>query len=148
MWFAPLMKPSYPKNCQKQLLILLLAVLLFALPSAPAHAGGGISCYSKDGRAEISIALGRQPIYAPMNASARLDKKRWAGIPQDGETQLGDSQGLIEPNRFSADFVGDDILKIIISLRVDLSKEGSEDVAPGTLTFEDGIPHKVFCQFE
>ncbi len=142
------MKRPTPQICRKHLVFPLLAVLIFGVPITPAHAGGGISCFSKDGRAEISIALGRQPIYAPMNASARLDKKRWAGTPQDGESQLGDSQGLIEPGRFSADFVGDDIMKIIISLRVDLSKQEADDGTPGTLTFEDGVPRKVFCQFE
>ncbi len=123
--------------------------LAFTLCYAPsARAAGGISCATKDGTAEISINLTRQPIYAPSFASARLGKKNWVSAPQHGETVLGPSQGMIEAGKFSADFADKDITKIIISLRVDTSAEEDEDGVPGTLTFEDGVPRKVFCQFE
>ncbi|MEM8652244.1 MAG: hypothetical protein AAGF54_17055, partial [Pseudomonadota bacterium] len=68
--------------------------------------------------------------------------------PQSGELELGASQGLIEKDRFSADFADVDATRIIISLRIDLTVEEEEDGFPGTLTFEDGIPREVLCQFE
>lgn len=123
--------------------------LLFAqICPAAALAGGGISCASKNGKAEISISLTRQPIYAPSFATARLGDKQWVSAPQHGETELGPSQGLFEADKFSADFADKDVTKVIISLRVNLSAPEGEDGAPGTLTFEDGVPRKVFCQFE
>lgn len=128
--------------------LLPLSLFLCLALHTSALAGGGVTCASKDGRAEISIGLGRLPIYAPTSASARLDSKRWASVPQDGELELGASQGMIEENSFSADFVGSDIMKIIISLRIDLSEEEKEGGSPGTLTFEDAVVHRVICQFE
>ncbi|NNF77936.1 MAG: hypothetical protein HKN05_07885 [Rhizobiales bacterium] len=50
--------------------------------------------------------------------------------------------------KFSADFTDKDFIKIIISLRVDTSENKDAAAAPGTLTFEDGIAPKVFCEFE
>ena len=116
--------------------------------TSEANAAGGVGCVSKAGDAEISINMGRVPIYAPSFASARLGEKIWVTNPQSGELELGSSQGLIEEDRFSADFTDENVTKIIISLRVDFTAEEEEDGVPGTLTFEDGIPRKVLCQFE
>ncbi len=125
-----------------------LALLVVQAGITSALAAGGISCASKDGKAEISINLTRQPIYVPTFASARLGDKHWVSTPQNGETELGPSQGLIEEDKFSADFADNDIAKIIISLRVDTSDDADVGGAPGTLTFEDGVAHKVLCEFE
>ncbi|MCP5076252.1 MAG: hypothetical protein GY947_23520 [Rhodobacteraceae bacterium] len=125
-----------------------LAALLIQISTLFATAAGGVSCASKDGKAEISINLTRQPIYTPTFASARLGDKHWVSTPQHGETELGPSQGMIEAGRLSADFADKDVSKIIISLRVDTSAEDDDGGVPGTLTFEDGVARKVFCEFE
>ncbi|MEM8650055.1 MAG: hypothetical protein AAGF54_05950, partial [Pseudomonadota bacterium] len=78
-------------------------ILLLAFGHAPyAFAAGGVGCISKAGDAEISINMGRVPIYAPSFAMARLGDKTWVSNPQSGELELGASQGLIEKDRFSA----------------------------------------------
>lgn len=142
------MTPGSPPLNSSHRFVVFLALIACVAPLSAPRAGGGVSCASKDGRAEISIGLGRLPIYAPTSASARLGNKRWVGVPQHGENELGESQGLIEADKFSADFVGPDIMKIIISLRINLSGDDKEGSYPGTLTFEDGVAHKVFCEFE
>ena len=128
---------------------LAMIVLITAFShTAQANAAGGVGCYSKAGDAEISINMGRVPIYSPSFAMARLGDKTWVSNPQSGEFELGASQGLIEKDRFSADFADVDATSIIISSRIDLTAEEEDGGVPGILTFEDGIPRKVFCQFE
>lgn len=123
-------------------------VSLIALTTSAALSAGGITCASKDGQAELSINMARLPIYAPSAATARLGDKRWASVPQFGESELGPSQGLIEEDSFSADFADKDSAKIIISLRVPSLAAGTDDGVPATLTFEDSTPRAALCQFE
>lgn len=124
------------------------ALFCSVINTTSAEAGGGITCVAEDNSAEISISLTRQPIYSPTFASARLGTKQWVSNPQHGEIELGSSQGMIEADKFSADFADKDESKIIISLRVDLSGNDDGGDAPGTLTFEDGVARKVRCGFE
>ena len=125
------------------------AILVSTLSSVQAQAGGGISCASKDGLAEIGISLmGRSQTYAPIFASARLGDTRWSSSPQDGEMELGESVGAISEIALTADFADVNSTTTIISLRVDYSSEEHEDGFPGTLTFEDGVARKVFCSLE
>ena len=114
----------------------------------PALAAGGVGCSSSNGLAEISISTSRLPIYAASSASARLADKIWMSNPQNGETELGPSQGFMEPDRFAADFTDAEVNKIIISLRINTSAKETENGYPGTLTFEDGIQRKIYCLFE
>lgn len=123
-------------------------LLILGMTTNMSLAAGGITCASKDGRAELSVSMARLPIYTPSAITARLGKTRWASVPQFGETELGSSQGMIEQDKFSADFADKDISKIIISLRVPSLAAGEEDGVPATLTFEDGVPRAVICQFE
>jgi len=125
-----------------------LFALLFMFTATAAHASGGVFCHSTDGIANISIGLGRVPIYAPLNASATLGNTNWSTAPQSGEILLGGSQGLIENNTLAADFTDEDVERIIISLRVDYSgKEGQEGFS-GKLIFAGTETHDVVCQFE
>ena len=114
-----------------------------------AHATGGVYCLSKDKQAEISIGMGHVPIYTPLNAYAKYGDKEWSSTPQDGEIQMGASQGLVESERLSVDFADEQVMEVIISLRVDASgQEDSDDGYEGILTFEDNVPNKVYCMFE
>ena len=124
------------------------SLMFIGLSTNAALSAGGITCASKDGQAELSINMARLPIYAPSAATAKLGDKRWASVPQFGEAELGSSQGLIEEDRFSADFADKDNAKIIISLRVPSLAAGTDDNVPATLTFEGGISRDVLCQFE
>ena len=93
--------------------------------------------------------MGHVPIYTPFNAYAKYGDKEWSSTPQDGEMQMGDSQGLIEGKELSVDFVDEQVMDIIISLRVETSgEEDDDDGYEGILTFEDNVPHKVNCLFE
>ncbi|MEM1198157.1 MAG: hypothetical protein AAGI06_02500 [Pseudomonadota bacterium] len=122
--------------------------VVMSLTTNVALSAGGIMCESKDGKVELSINFARLPIYAPSAATARLGEQRWASVPKFGETELGSSQGMIEQDRFSADFADKDTSKIIISLRVPSLAAGEDDGVPATLTFEDGVARAVLCQFE
>ncbi len=114
-----------------------------------AHATGGVYCMSKDEQAQISIGMGHVPIYTPINSYAKYGDKEWSSTPRDGEMQMGDSQGMVEGEKLSVDFADEQIMEIIISLRVDASgQEDNEDGYEGILTFEDNVPHKVYCLFE
>jgi hypothetical protein len=114
-----------------------------------AHATGGVYCTSKDEHAQISIGMSHLPIYTPLNAYAKYGDKEWSSAPLDGEIQMGDSQGMVEGEKLSVDFADEQIMDIIISLRVDQSgQEYNEDGYEGILTFEDKVPHKVYCLFE
>lgn len=122
--------------------------MLFSLVSV-ASAAGGIYCQSKDKGAEISIGMGRVPIYVPFNAWVRHGEKIWMDTPQEGETQLGSSQGLMRENTLTVDFVDDQASDIIISLYVDYSgEEDDEDGYKGTLSFLTGESYTVYCLFE
>lgn len=121
--------------------------LLFSFSSI-AHASGGVSCTSPDGKADIYIGMGRVPIYAPFSAVAQLNDMVWMSVPVDGELELGESQGLMRDDKLSVDFTDPQALKIIISLDVDYSGEELDEGFPGILTFEDKIPRDVFCLFE
>ena len=49
----------------------------------------------------------------------------------------------------SVDFTNEQVMEIIISLRVDTSgEEDDDDGYEGILTFEDNVPHKVYCLIE
>lgn len=149
IWSCRAMTVLVPQIGRKFLQTAITSILVSTLSSAQVHAGGGISCASKDGMAEIGISLmGRSPTYAPTYASARLGDKRWSSSPQDGEIELGESQGTIGKNTLAANFADADTTKIIISLQVDYSSEEHEDGFPGTLMFEDGVSRQVFCSLE
>jgi hypothetical protein len=127
----------------------LILIASIALSPVAAHATGGVHCMSKDEQAEISIGMGHVPIYTPFNAYAKYGDKEWSSTPQDGEMQMGDSQGLIEGEKLSVDFADEQVMDIIISLRIDTSgDEDDDDGYEGILTFEDNVPHKVYCLFE
>ena len=140
--------PATQIPTHRNLIALLALFCTLSLITTPANASGGVFCASKDGIAEISINMGRVPIYAPTFAAARLGKKQWSSMPQPGDIELGSSQGLIRKDTLSVDFADANIEKIIITLEVNYSGEEFENGYPGTLIFEDGIKHNVFCEFE
>ncbi len=125
-----------------------LFVLTFIMMPNLAHASGGVYCMSKDEQVDVSIGMGRVPIYTPLNAYAKYGDKEWSSAPQDGETQIGDSQGMIEGEKLSVDFADEQVSKIIISLRVNTSGQGNDDGYEGVVMFEDKILHKVYCLVE
>jgi len=128
---------------------ILVFMMIWALPpTAKAHATGGVSCRTDDGRAEISIGLHRIIIYSPMSAYARLDTKKWKSVPVDGEVELGSSQGILSETKLQVEFADSDALKIIIRLNVNLTGKETENGYPGTLIFQDGVKRVVFCLFE
>lgn len=130
---------------------LVTAFMLLSLGlAAPASATGGVYCISKDKQVEISVGMGRVVIYAPINAYLKYGEQEWVFDPQHGEKEIGGSQGMWGDDELSIDLADGDILKIIASLRVDYSDDEEDDEGeyPGTLTFEDGIEHSVFCSFE
>lgn len=130
------------KNC------VLVTVLFCAVSTTPSGATGGVHCSSKNNEVELSIALGRLPIYAPLGAMVKYGDKHWSSNPQDSEAELGNSQGMFLDNKLFADFTDSNIEKIIVSLRVDYSGDHGEDGYAGTLEFEDGIVHNVNCLME
>lgn len=130
------------------MLLAALPVVTSLMAISPAFATGGVHCISEDEKVEISIGMGRVPIFAPLNADVHYGKRHWSSRDDIGAEPLGGSQGMLEEERFSADFTDENVEKIIISLRVDMTEESSEGDLSGTLTFEDKIIHQVKCQFE
>ncbi len=126
---------------------LLLAAMTTVASTQLAWATGGVYCESRGGEASINIGMGRVPIMHALSASAHRGKQVWLSQPQDGETPFAFGQGMIESDRLSADFTDDNVERIIIKLRVDMSSEALEEY-PGTLTFEDGVTFQVNCSFE
>lgn len=126
----------------------LVTTFACALIADSAYASGGVSCYSSDGKANISVGMGRVPVYSPTNVSAEFGKKHWSGNAQKGDIQLGGTQGMLEEHRLAIDFADENTERIIISLRVDLTAEEGEEGVPGVLTSHGLATIKVDCQFE
>lgn len=126
----------------------ILSIPILFLCTGVAAASGAVSCVSENEEVEILIGVGHVPIYSPIHVHARYGEVLWSTQPENGVMAIGGSQGLFEDERFAADFVDGNYEKIIISVRVDSSRENDDGSYPGTMTFEDGVPHSVQCFFE
>lgn len=125
--------------------MLLPATLLLAM-SSQVHASGSVDCMTQDQEIILGIGMSRSIIFEPLNAYAQHGQDVWSTHPVDGQVQLGSHQGLIERDRLAVDYMDEDSILVVMSLRVYYEDETEQGYA-GTVTFADGVVHPVVCTF-
>lgn len=134
-------------KCTGPLKALLAAIAVASFPGS-ALATGGIYCTgAQDPQITFGVATGRLPILAVLSANAFDGETKYATRPEGDETAIAFGQGMSEPDRVAIDFTDPNVERIVLSLRVHTAEDG-HDGHHGELTFGDGKPIPVNCEFE